>query len=112
MTAMKPLTETNPNGLDSANLPMIRPTGFREYDVRWRYPDEINLPGIQALGWVMATAPICIVLAFIPAEYYTRRRAGKPTDILSMLSPTGKFGPAAGKALSSPMKSANWETNL
>jgi phosphomannomutase/phosphoglucomutase len=55
MTTLKPLTETNPNGLDSVSLPMIRPTGFREYDVRWRYPDEINLPGIQALGLGLAT---------------------------------------------------------
>jgi phosphomannomutase/phosphoglucomutase len=55
MTTRKPLTEVSQNGLDSATLPMIKPTGFREYDVRWRYPDEINLPGIQALGLGLAT---------------------------------------------------------
>ena len=27
---------------------MIAPTGFREYDARWKYPDDINLPGITA----------------------------------------------------------------
>ncbi|MEO1531273.1 MAG: phosphomannomutase/phosphoglucomutase, partial [Pseudomonadota bacterium] len=34
---------------------MIKPTGFREYDARWRYPEEINLLGIQALGLGLAT---------------------------------------------------------
>ncbi|MEL6475824.1 MAG: phosphomannomutase/phosphoglucomutase [Pseudomonadota bacterium] len=34
---------------------MIKPTGFREYDARWRFPDEINLVGIQALGLGLAT---------------------------------------------------------
>ena len=29
---------------------MIKSTGFREYDARWKYPDEINLPGMTALG--------------------------------------------------------------
>ena len=29
---------------------MIKPTGFREYDARWKYPDDINLAGITALG--------------------------------------------------------------
>ena len=35
--------------------PMITPTGFREYDARWKYPDEINLPGITALGLGLGT---------------------------------------------------------
>ncbi len=34
---------------------MIAPTGFREYDARWRYPDEINLPGVTALGLGLGT---------------------------------------------------------
>ena len=34
---------------------MIAPTGFREYDARWRFPDEINLPGITALGLGLGT---------------------------------------------------------
>ena len=35
--------------------PMIAPTGFREYDARWKYPDDINLPGITALGLGLGT---------------------------------------------------------
>lgn len=34
---------------------MIAPTGFREYDARWKYPGEINLPGITALGLGLGT---------------------------------------------------------
>ncbi|MEM0923349.1 MAG: phosphomannomutase/phosphoglucomutase [Pseudomonadota bacterium] len=34
---------------------MIKTTGFREYDARWRFPDEINLVGIQELGLGLAT---------------------------------------------------------
>ncbi len=35
--------------------PMIAPGGFREYDARWRYPEGINLLGVEALGLALAT---------------------------------------------------------
>lgn len=34
---------------------IISETGFREYDVRWIYPDQINLRGVQALGRAIGT---------------------------------------------------------
>ena len=34
---------------------MIAPTGFREYDARWTYPEGINLPGVMALGLGLGT---------------------------------------------------------
>ena len=46
----KPRHDLAPNSADFERLPLIKPTGFREYDARWRYPDEINLMGIQAVG--------------------------------------------------------------
>ncbi len=53
-----PPTETvTRNRWDFLRDPMIVPTGFREYDARWRYPDEINLVGIQALGLGLGTQP-------------------------------------------------------
>ncbi|HSF93480.1 MAG TPA: phosphomannomutase/phosphoglucomutase, partial [Thermohalobaculum sp.] len=55
MPVLKPLTEVTSNDWASQNQPMIKPTGFREYDVRWRFPKEINLLGIQALGLGLAT---------------------------------------------------------
>jgi phosphomannomutase/phosphoglucomutase len=51
----RPLTEVTPNSWDFLREPMIRPTGFREYDARWRFPEEINLPGITALGLGLGT---------------------------------------------------------
>ena len=55
MTVPKPLTDVEVNTFDSLTVPMIKPTGFREYDARWRFPEEINLEGIQALGLGLAT---------------------------------------------------------
>jgi phosphomannomutase / phosphoglucomutase len=34
---------------------MVKPTGFREYDARWLFGDEINLKGLQALGASLGT---------------------------------------------------------
>ncbi|MGR3802408.1 phosphomannomutase/phosphoglucomutase [Marinibacterium profundimaris] len=51
----KPLPEVTPNTWDFLRDPMIKPTGFREYDARWKYPDEINLPGMTALGLGIGT---------------------------------------------------------
>jgi len=51
----KPITEVSPNTWSFLRDPMIKPTGFREYDARWKYPDEINLPGMTALGLGIGT---------------------------------------------------------
>ncbi|MGI9523080.1 MAG: phosphomannomutase/phosphoglucomutase [Hyphomicrobiaceae bacterium] len=45
-----PRGDLRPNTADFERLPFIRSTGFREYDARWLYPDEINLMGLQAIG--------------------------------------------------------------
>ncbi|APX10485.1 phosphomannomutase/phosphoglucomutase [Tateyamaria omphalii] len=52
---VKPLTTVTPNTWAFLRDPMIAPTGFREYDARWKYPDQINLPGITALGLGLGT---------------------------------------------------------
>ena len=33
----------------------MKPTGFREYDARWLFAQEINLMGVQALGMGLGT---------------------------------------------------------
>ena len=33
----------------------IKHSGFREYDARWLYPDDIDLDGIQELGKGLGT---------------------------------------------------------
>lgn len=35
--------------------PLVKPTGFREYDARWLFEKEINLMGVQALGMGLGT---------------------------------------------------------
>ncbi|MEO0751826.1 MAG: phosphomannomutase/phosphoglucomutase, partial [Pseudomonadota bacterium] len=51
----KPLSDVTPNTWSFLRDAMITPTGFREYDARWKYPDEINLPGVTALGMGLGT---------------------------------------------------------
>jgi len=51
----KPLNKVTPNTWEFLRDPMIVPTGFREYDARWQYPEAINLPGITALGLGLGT---------------------------------------------------------
>ncbi|QOL81937.1 phosphomannomutase/phosphoglucomutase [Pseudooceanicola spongiae] len=51
----KPISTVTPNTWEFLRDPMIKPTGFREYDARWKYPEEINLPGMTALGLGLGT---------------------------------------------------------
>ena len=51
----KPLPDLVPNTLDYEIVPLVKPTGFREYDARWILEKEINLLGIQALGLGLGT---------------------------------------------------------
>ncbi|MCT8161109.1 phosphomannomutase/phosphoglucomutase [Pseudoruegeria sp. SHC-113] len=51
----KPVATVAPNTWSFLRDPMITPTGFREYDARWRFPEEINLPGMTALGLGLGT---------------------------------------------------------
>ena len=46
----KPKSVLVPNTYAYESEPMVKPTGFREYDARWLFGKEINLMGIQALG--------------------------------------------------------------
>lgn len=51
----KPCADLKPNTPDYERLPLVKPTGFREYDARWLYETEINLLGIRALGLGLGT---------------------------------------------------------
>jgi phosphomannomutase / phosphoglucomutase len=46
----KPKPALSPNTYAFESQPMVKPTGFREYDARWLFNKEINLMGVQALG--------------------------------------------------------------
>ena len=45
-----PVPELRSNTFEYETTPLVKPTGFREYDARWLFGDEINIMGIQALG--------------------------------------------------------------
>ncbi|HEV2512734.1 phosphomannomutase/phosphoglucomutase [Bosea sp. (in: a-proteobacteria)] len=51
----KPLPELFPNTFEYESLPMVKPTGFREYDARWFFGKELNLMGVQAVGMGLGT---------------------------------------------------------
>jgi len=51
----KPKTSLLPNTYAYESEPMVKPTGFREYDARWLFGKEINLMGVQALGMGLGT---------------------------------------------------------
>lgn len=43
------------NTAEFETTPLIKPTGFREYDARWLFQSELNLMGAQALGLGIGT---------------------------------------------------------
>src|SRR5262245_17613913 len=58
----KPALDSRPNSLAFEILPLIKPTGFREYDARWWFgvpssqkSPELNLMGVSALGMGIGT---------------------------------------------------------
>ena len=50
----KPQPQLLPNTYAYESRPMVKPTGFREYDARWIFEQEINLMGAEALGLGLA----------------------------------------------------------
>lgn len=50
-----PRADLVPQTPDHENLPLVKATGFREYDARWLFGTEINLLGIEALGLGLGT---------------------------------------------------------
>ena len=43
------------NTLEFENQPLVKSTGFREYDARWLFGSELNLLGVEALGLGLGT---------------------------------------------------------
>ena len=50
-----PKPSLKPNTYAYESEPMVKATGFREYDARWLFEKEINLMGVQALGLGLGT---------------------------------------------------------
>src|SRR3974390_931340 len=50
-----PKSALTPNTYAYESSPLVKPTGFREYDARWLLEKELNLMGAQALGMGLGT---------------------------------------------------------
>ncbi len=50
-----PRADLRPNTYEYEAVPLVKPTGFREYDARWLLDTEISLLGLQALGLGLGT---------------------------------------------------------
>ncbi|WP_029350050.1 phosphomannomutase/phosphoglucomutase [Bosea sp. 117] len=50
-----PRADLVPNTYAYETEPLVKPTGFREYDARWLFGTELNLMGVQALGLGLGT---------------------------------------------------------
>jgi phosphomannomutase/phosphoglucomutase len=50
-----PRQQLSPNTYAYESLPLVKASGFREYDARWLFEKEINLMGVQALGMGLGT---------------------------------------------------------
>jgi phosphomannomutase/phosphoglucomutase len=50
-----PRSDLVPNTAAYENEPLVKATGFREYDARWLFGPDINLLGVQALGLGLGT---------------------------------------------------------
>jgi phosphomannomutase/phosphoglucomutase len=55
MTVTRPRADLAANTLAFETEPLVKRTGFREYDARWVLAAEINLLGLQALGLALGT---------------------------------------------------------
>ena len=51
----RPVPLLKPNTYAYESAPMVKAAGFREYDARWLFEQEINLMGVQALGLGLGT---------------------------------------------------------
>ena len=55
MATERKTTNIIPNSEAFEREILVAPSGFREYDARWLYPEQLNLRGAQALGFGLGT---------------------------------------------------------
>jgi len=85
----KPRQDLVPNTAEFERLPLVKVTGFREYDARWLYPEEINLLGMEAVGLGLTTlmrergVPVRIVIGHDFRSYSMAIKAALTTGMLA-----------------------------
>ncbi|MGA2953167.1 MAG: phosphomannomutase/phosphoglucomutase [Caulobacteraceae bacterium] len=55
MTFPTPRSDLTPNSFAYEMFPLVKATGFREYDARWLLGPDLNLLGVEALGLGLGT---------------------------------------------------------
>ena len=78
----KPKPVLVPNTYAYESEPMVKATGFREYDARWLFGKEINLMGVQALGMALTASANLRSQASEWSELSTETNTEIPSPIL------------------------------
>src|SRR4026207_1391574 len=85
----RPRQDLIPNPAECERGPFVKATGFREYDARWLYPEEINLLGLEAVGLGLATlmrergVPVRVVTGHDYRSYSAAVKAAVTTGLLA-----------------------------
>src|SRR6188472_2274633 len=85
----RPRQDLIPNTAEFERGPFVKATGFREYDARWLYPEEINLLGLEAVGLGLATlmrergVPVRVVTGHDYRSYSAAVKAAVTTGLLA-----------------------------
>ena len=110
----KPRANLKPNTFDFERMPLIKPTGFREYDARWLFPGEINLMGLQAIGLGLATLSRRrkVPARFVVGHDYRSYSAGVKQALMSGLMAGGAEVHDIGLALSPMAYFAQFELQV
>jgi len=85
-----------PNTYAYEARPMVRHTGFREYDARWIFGKEINLMGVQALGMGLGTllGELGVKREIVVGHYYRSYSAS-----IKLALVTGLMRPVRGRLM-------------
>ncbi|HEY7663880.1 MAG TPA: phosphomannomutase/phosphoglucomutase [Xanthobacteraceae bacterium] len=87
----KPKPVLTPNTYAFESEPLVKPTGFREYDARWLLGSEINLMGVQALGLGLGTLirELGVAPEIVTGHDFRAYSASVKTALVSGLLATG-----------------------
>src|SRR3977135_1867239 len=94
----KPKSALTPNTYAYESEPLVKPTGFREYDARWLLGKEINLMGVQALGMGLGAliAELGVKQEVVTGHDFRGYSASIKYALISGLMASGCRGNAAG----------------
>ncbi|HMK91088.1 MAG TPA: phosphomannomutase/phosphoglucomutase [Methylocystis sp.] len=110
----KPVAELKPNTFAYEQTPLVKATGFREYDARWLFEKELNLMGVQALGLGLGTLlhEMGVPLELATGHDYRAYSASIKLALISGLMGAGVHVHDIGLALSPMAYFAQFELDL